>query len=161
QQQIHHHPGRQVPHPLLHPARLRQRLVDHLERDDPGQLAQMAGRERPGGNNNFTRNDRLGTQRSSRRTVIFVDTVLAGAPSRCRPIGPQAPRAIYTGLGLWVRAGPWVPWGVSENSEVLVPAAVRRRAPSATCEGSLPVDDDAVQWGVESEETGPLLHGGG
>ncbi len=47
QQQIHHHPGRQIPHPFLHPARLRQRLIDHIERDKPGQLAQMAGRESP------------------------------------------------------------------------------------------------------------------
>lgn len=76
-------PGRQIPNPCLHPARLRQRFVDHLERDKPGQLAQMAGRESSRSNYNLTRNDRLGTQRSSRRTVILGDTVLAGAPSPC------------------------------------------------------------------------------
>ena len=42
-----------------------------------------------------------------------------------------------------------------------VPPAERRRAPSTTCEASLPVDDDAVQRGVESEETGTLVDDGG
>ncbi|GAA4847635.1 hypothetical protein GCM10023235_25530 [Kitasatospora terrestris] len=59
QQRVHHHSRRQVPDPGLHSAGLRQRLVDHLERHDPGQLAEMAGRERPCGNHNLARDDRL------------------------------------------------------------------------------------------------------
>jgi hypothetical protein len=45
QNQVDHHPGRQQPLTLLNPAGRGQDRVDHVERDEPGQLAEMTGRE--------------------------------------------------------------------------------------------------------------------
>jgi hypothetical protein len=47
QHQVHHHPGWQQPYPLLDAARRGEDLIDHLERDELGQLAQVTRRERP------------------------------------------------------------------------------------------------------------------
>jgi hypothetical protein len=66
QQQADHDPGRQVPDPGLHPARLGQHRIDHLERHLLGQLTQMTRREPPWCHPDHARNDRLIQQRGSR-----------------------------------------------------------------------------------------------
>src|SRR6478735_626961 len=38
EQQVHHHPRGQIAHPFLHTRRRRERVVDHLERHELGQL---------------------------------------------------------------------------------------------------------------------------
>ena len=65
QQQVHHHPRRQRPDPGLHrPGRFQHR-IDHLERDDLGQLAEVTGREPTRSNHHRATNDRLNRQRNS------------------------------------------------------------------------------------------------
>ena len=59
QQQVHHDPGRQDPHPPLDPARFLQHRVDHLERHLLRQLAQVTRREPASGHRHGTGNDRL------------------------------------------------------------------------------------------------------
>jgi hypothetical protein len=48
QQQVHRDPRRYQPDPALQRTRLRQHLIDHLERDDPSQFTDMPRREHPG-----------------------------------------------------------------------------------------------------------------
>ena len=59
QQQVNHDTGRQDPHPALHPARLLQHRIDHLERHLLRQLAQVTRREPASGHRHGTGNDRL------------------------------------------------------------------------------------------------------
>jgi hypothetical protein len=59
QQQVNHHPGRQVADAALDPARLLQHRVDHLERHLLRQLAQVTRREPPSGHRHGTATDRL------------------------------------------------------------------------------------------------------
>jgi len=66
EQQVDHHPGRQLSQPLLHSPALGEDLVDHLEGHDLGQLAQMSRGEDTLGYRDFTRDDRLSGQRSLR-----------------------------------------------------------------------------------------------
>jgi hypothetical protein len=59
EQQVHHHPRGQIAHPFLHTRRRRERVVDHLERHDLGQLAEVTGREPAYGNLDGAADDRL------------------------------------------------------------------------------------------------------
>jgi hypothetical protein len=66
QQQIHHHPRRQTANPGLHGTGLGQRRINHLERDELGQLTQMTRREHTSGYRHRPGNDTLIQQRGSR-----------------------------------------------------------------------------------------------
>ena len=84
QQQIHHHPRRQVTNAGWHPPRRRQDRIDHLERNDLGQLTEMTRREPAAGYRDRAYDDRIIRQRDSRQNkVIFVDTRSTGAPFPC------------------------------------------------------------------------------
>ena len=65
-QQVHHHPRRQVTHPDLTPAGLGQDLIDHLERHQASQFAQMTWREHARGYRHRPSYGNLISQRSSR-----------------------------------------------------------------------------------------------
>jgi hypothetical protein len=65
EQQVDHHPRRQHPDPGLGRAGGRQRLIDHLKRDDLGQLTQMTRREHATGHRDLPGNDTLVLQRDS------------------------------------------------------------------------------------------------
>jgi hypothetical protein len=67
EQQIHHHPRRQIPNPPLSTQGLSKDRIDHLERHLLSQLTQMTRRERTCRDPDHTRNDRLNQQRDSRR----------------------------------------------------------------------------------------------
>jgi hypothetical protein len=66
QQQVDHHPGRQLAQPLLHSPALGKDRVDHLERHDLRQLAQMARGEDTLGYCDLAGDDTLARQRSLR-----------------------------------------------------------------------------------------------
>jgi hypothetical protein len=57
-----------------------QDRIDHLERNNLGQLPQVARREHPFGYRDFTRDDTLSRQRSSSRRAILVESPSTGAP---------------------------------------------------------------------------------
>jgi len=76
EQEVDPGPGRQQPQPPLPPAGLLQHRVHQLKRHDPGQLAQVPGREharshrdRPGNGSNSSTDGRLNAQRRSLQTV--------------------------------------------------------------------------------------------
>jgi hypothetical protein len=66
EQQIHHDPGREQPHTGLGSPGRGQDLIDHLERNEAGQLAQMPRREHPRGYRHRPGYGNLISQRSSR-----------------------------------------------------------------------------------------------
>lgn len=84
--QADHHPGRQVADPPLHPARLGQRRIHHLEQHQPRQLTEVTRREPAPRRHHGAGNDRLDTQRSSCPSAILVDAVLAGTPLPSQPL---------------------------------------------------------------------------
>ena len=76
--------GRQEPDAGLRSPGRGQDIIDHLERDQPGQLAQMAWRERPCGYRHRSGYGNLISQRSSRcQGSLRVTTLYTGAPLLC------------------------------------------------------------------------------
>lgn len=74
-QRVDHHPGRQLPQPLLDGPALGEDRVDHLERHDLGQPAQVARSEDTLGHRDLAGDDTLSRQRSLRscERLVLVD----------------------------------------------------------------------------------------
>jgi hypothetical protein len=98
-------PRRQRPQPPLPGAGLLQHRIHQLKRHDPGQLAQVAGGERPGCNRdrpgnarNSTTDGRIGTQRRSLATGrSWSTTRLTGPPLPCPPNPATQPNRLTAG----------------------------------------------------------------
>lgn len=80
QQQVDHHPGGKLPQSLLGRTGLGKGLIDHVERDDLGEFPQMTRGEQAIGYRDFTCDDTLIGQRSSRvgMTSLGRQVVLPG-----------------------------------------------------------------------------------
>ncbi len=93
QQEIQPAPGRQQPDPPLQPAFLLQHGIGQLERDDPGQLAQVTGSEHARGNGDHRHDRRHGTahgrlngqRRSPVHAGVWPAPVLPGLRCQTRP----------------------------------------------------------------------------
>jgi hypothetical protein len=95
QQQVDHHTGGQLAQPLLHGPALGQCRVDHLERDDLRQLAQVARGEKTVGYCDLAGDDTLTGQRSSRgeRLVLADKPFYRGSASHIRRMPRSTPLA--------------------------------------------------------------------